>query len=167
VVAAERRLTHRIGIISDTHGTVPDGVDAAFAGVVLIIHAGDVGPGEVLSKLSAIAPVEAIAGNTDITRPTCALPSERAFTHTGMRFYVAHDLDPWTGAAPPDADIVIAGHTHRPEVLDLHGQTFINPGSASRSRTPDGLGTVAVVELGKAKPQVTIVQLPGRADPHR
>ena len=53
-----------VGLISDTHGLVRPEVFAALEGVQLILHAGDVGAG-VLEALEAIAPVRAVAGNTD------------------------------------------------------------------------------------------------------
>jgi len=53
-----------VGLISDTHGLVRPEVFAALEGVQLILHAGDVGAG-VLEQLEAIAPVRAVAGNTD------------------------------------------------------------------------------------------------------
>ena len=57
----------KIGLISDTHGQVPNPVHAALAGVDCILHAGDVGPMDVITELEAIAPVHAVLGNTDYT----------------------------------------------------------------------------------------------------
>ena len=54
-----------IGLISDTHGLVRPEVFRALAGVDLILHAGDVGPPDVLVELATIAPVRAVWGNTD------------------------------------------------------------------------------------------------------
>ena len=50
-----------IGLISDTHGLVRPEIFAALDGVEVILHAGDVGGGAVLTELSAIAPVQAVA----------------------------------------------------------------------------------------------------------
>ena len=58
--------THRIGLISDTHGLVRASVHPALAGVEMILHAGDVGGDEILEELRLIAPVHVVAGNTDI-----------------------------------------------------------------------------------------------------
>ena len=55
---------HVIGLISDTHGLVRQSVFPALEGVELILHAGDVGE-NVLEELAAIAPIEAVFGNTD------------------------------------------------------------------------------------------------------
>ncbi|HEV8214701.1 MAG TPA: metallophosphoesterase family protein, partial [Gemmatimonadaceae bacterium] len=55
---------HVIGLISDTHGQLRADVHTAFAGVELILHAGDVGGSEILRELELIAPTRAVFGNT-------------------------------------------------------------------------------------------------------
>lgn len=60
----------RIGVISDTHVPVraralPGEVLRIFAGVDLILHAGDLVTLDVLDELRAIAPVFAVRGNVD------------------------------------------------------------------------------------------------------
>ncbi|MHB1256681.1 MAG: metallophosphoesterase family protein, partial [Dethiobacteraceae bacterium] len=60
-------VTMRIGVISDTHiparsRQLPPELFTLFAGVELILHAGDVAEEYVLNELAAIAPVEAVAG---------------------------------------------------------------------------------------------------------
>src|SRR5258708_18691754 len=52
-----------VGVIADTHGLLRPEVAVAFAGVRLILHAGDVGRPSVLDALSAWAPVEAVYRN--------------------------------------------------------------------------------------------------------
>jgi len=54
------------GVISDTHGYFDDRVLPYFEGVDLILHAGDVGSSEVLTRLAEIAPVFAVEGNNDV-----------------------------------------------------------------------------------------------------
>src|SRR3954454_1748995 len=54
-----------VGLISDTHGQFRPEIPRVFAGVDLIVHAGDVGGSGVLAALAAIAPVEAVSGNVD------------------------------------------------------------------------------------------------------
>jgi len=39
----QSKENYLVGIISDTHGHLPDSVAGAFEGVDLIIHAGDIG----------------------------------------------------------------------------------------------------------------------------
>ena len=56
----------RIGVISDTHGKLRSTVFDAFEGVDLILHAGDIGGLDIITELEAIAPVQAVHGNTDV-----------------------------------------------------------------------------------------------------
>ena len=58
-------LPARIRLISDTHGLLRPEIAGLFAGVDLIVHAGDVGGGAVLDALASMAPVEAVYGNVD------------------------------------------------------------------------------------------------------
>ncbi|TFG45856.1 MAG: metallophosphoesterase, partial [Gemmatimonadales bacterium] len=55
----------RLGIISDTHGLLRPEVFEVFREVDHILHAGDIGPLDILTELEAIAPVTAVFGNTD------------------------------------------------------------------------------------------------------
>ena len=55
----------RIGIISDTHGTLDPRAYAALADCEHIIHAGDIGGVAILRELETLAPVTAVLGNND------------------------------------------------------------------------------------------------------
>jgi uncharacterized protein len=55
----------RLGVISDTHGQLRPEVFDVFKGVDHILHGGDVGGGDLLVQLQALAPVTAVYGNTD------------------------------------------------------------------------------------------------------
>ena len=55
----------KIGVVSDTHGFFDARLAELWAGVELILHAGDVGNREVLDELERIAPVRAVKGNVD------------------------------------------------------------------------------------------------------
>ena len=55
----------RLGLIADTHGWLRPEVFEVFRDVDLILHAGDVGPPDLLTELQAVAPVTAVWGNTD------------------------------------------------------------------------------------------------------
>jgi putative phosphoesterase len=124
-----------VGIISDTHGLIRDEALAALAGVSLIIHAGDVGVPEVLTALSAIAPVHAVRGNVDIAGPVGALPEALTVDAGGARIYVRHNL------AELDFDprsrgyhAIISGHSHRASHEIRQGVLYCNPGSAGPRR---------------------------------
>jgi uncharacterized protein len=74
-------LQHHIGIISDTHiphfKKLPDAIWEYFAGVVLIIHAGDLSVLSVIDELETNAPVEAVQGNVEGEEMMLKLPIKR------------------------------------------------------------------------------------------
>ena len=79
----------RIGLVSDTHGMFRPELHRALEGVEMILHAGDVGPDEILSQLEMIAPVQAVYGNTDA--PGRRLLKEAIeLTIDGARIHVSH-----------------------------------------------------------------------------
>ena len=143
----------RLGIISDTHGLLRPEVFDAFAQVDHILHAGDVGPLELLSELEAIAPVTAVYGNTDGWEVRERLPQVARVELDGFRIVVTHgdQLGSPTpeklNAAFPEAEIIVYGHTHRPllTTVDLV-VTVMNPGGAGRRRF-DLPPSVGIMEL--------------------
>ena len=108
-----------IGVISDTHGLIRPEAMAAFKGVELIIHGGDIGKVEVLQSLSSIAPVCAIRGNNDRDRWAKKLPDILNLQINGTKIQVIHDVNELDGE-PNAAGIraVISGHSHKPSVVD-------------------------------------------------
>jgi putative phosphoesterase len=143
-VVGDRILTRSarpiiVGLIADTHGLLRPAVAAAFAGVDLIVHAGDVGGPAVLKALAEIAPTEAVSGNVD-DRHDPMLPRERSIPAGGLTLHVSHGDEllrptPERLLARYDADVLIFGHTHRQ--LALHspdGRLVVNPGAAGPRR---------------------------------
>jgi hypothetical protein len=143
----------RLGVISDTHGLLRPEVFDVFAGVDHILHAGDVGPLELLTELEAIAPVTAVYGNTDDFDVRARLPQVQHLDLDGFRIVVTHgdQLGSPTPeklhAAFPDAEILVYGHTHRPllTIVDVV-VTVMNPGGAGRRRF-DLPPSVGIMEL--------------------
>jgi putative phosphoesterase len=127
-----------VGLISDTHGLLRPEVTAAFAGVTLILHAGDVGGAKVLDALAAMAPVEAVFGNVDDVHDP-SLARERVVTLGGATIHVSHghELGRPTAElalARYPADVVVFGHTHRAVVVRDDGRLAVNPGAAGPRR---------------------------------
>ena len=138
-------VTARVGVISDTHGELDGRVAAVLAGVDLIVHAGDVCGDHILAQLSAVAPVVAARGNMDLARqPHGLLEDFEVVSIAGVRIGVVHDLDGGL-LSYADVDVLVCGHTHRPDVSRHGGVMVFNPGSASRPRGgPRSLGILEV-----------------------
>ena len=146
----------RFGVISDTHGRLPAGALRAFDGVDRIVHCGDVGDPDVLIELEALAPVEAVRGNTDPIGTDMPLPETRHFLIGRKTIAVAHGhqagypdriLNRLTLLFTPFRPAMICyGHTHRYAEDSYGGILFLNPGSAGSPRGGGG-PSVAVVEI--------------------
>jgi hypothetical protein len=150
----------RVGILSDTHGTLSPAVVAALTGVDRIIHAGDIGGRPILDALEAIAPVTAVRGNMDTGDLEWRLPDTAVVRLAGCRALVVHRKDALPDGRPPEGvGIVVSGHTHRALVERAGGVLFINPGSAG-GRNRDGRGpTVAILDLTSETPTAELVEL--------
>ena len=159
VIKLEPRDNYSIGVISDTHGRLSAGVPNAFVNADLIIHAGDIGEKKVLDTLLKIAPVAAVRGNMDFGRWTHTLPETEIVEMGRIVLYVVHisnQRDPY----PPGASYkaVISGHTHRPDVYEKNGVTFINPGSASYPKFGNP-ASVAMIQIKGNNLGVKLIQL--------
>jgi uncharacterized protein len=175
----------RIGLISDTHGSIPSEVNEIFEGVDLILHAGDICYGSLgpLDQLETIAPVLAVKGNEDNKQVLSdkRVKERHSLTAGGVRLFLIHDIESegfhsesywlvdknkfsnvkkmWSGGI---TDIYIFGHTHKPVIDYRNDSLFINPGSATE---PDhellegNLGTVGLLDIDSGNVHVSIVQL--------
>jgi putative phosphoesterase len=155
----------KIGILSDTHGSISAAAKAAAVfrqhGVRAVFHCGDIGGMDVLAELAGVmepvhVPVHAVFGNVDIHSSDWRFfPTNIGVQLHGRfggivcedhRIALLHSDDRHlfnqtvTGG---EYDLVFTGHTH--EVHDYtQGRTrCINPGTAGRG-SPD---TCAVLDL--------------------
>jgi putative phosphoesterase len=142
----------RIGIIADTHGLRRPEVFDVFAGVEHILHAGDVGPVELLDELEAIAPVTAVWGNTDGWDVRRRVKEIAEIELGGVRVVVMHGMQLGSptpekvAAAYPGAGLVVFGHSHQPVIRQVGPTLAVNPGSAGRQRFRDPI-SVALAEI--------------------
>jgi uncharacterized protein len=163
----------RIGLISDTHipeacEHLPRPVFEAFAGVDLVMHAGDVYVNRVLDELAQIAPVMAALGNGDegLDGHRFKLdPDERVrIAHLleieGIRVGLAHAL-PTPDETSDEVferamqrhfggivDVLVIGHSHLEGITRFGSTLVVNPGSATLPRNlVDVPGTVAILEI--------------------
>ena len=145
-----------IGLISDTHGTLPAAVFDVFNDVDHIIHAGDIGDLSIISELETIAPVNAIYGNIDTWPIISRFPLTQTIEINSYVFYIIHEVvniklirfELFKKNLTPD--IVIYGHTHIPGHEYYQNILFINPGSASRPKMSKK-GSLAKIKLTKDK----------------
>lgn len=143
----------RLGIISDTHGELRPEVWDVFSEVDQILHAGDIGPLDLLYQLQQMAPVIGVSGNTDGWDIRHQVPEEQHVELEGLNFTVVHGhrlgepTPEKLRAAYPEADVIVYGHTHKP-LLTMVGQTVtvMNPGAAGPARY-DIAPSVGIMEL--------------------
>lgn len=140
----------RIGLISDTHGLLRPEALEYLRGSDHIVHAGDICDARVLEELAAIAPVTAVRGNNDWGAWADRLPEEERITLGGIVIHAIHDvgqlrIDPHAEGV----DVVVYGHSHKPQVDRRDGVLFVNPGSSGPRRftLPIAAGEL-VVEQG-------------------
>ena len=148
-----------VGVISDTHGLLRPQALAALEGADLIVHAGDIGPPDILSRLRMIAPTIAVRGNVDTSPWGRSLPATEVVEAAGRLLYVVHDradldIDPRAGGFAA----VIFGHSHRPEAVEEDGVLYLNPGSAGPRRftLPISLARLTIDERGLTPEFVTL-----------
>jgi len=158
-MAAAHQDERFIGVVSDTHGYYDERLDELFAGALHIVHAGDVGALEVLSRLRELAPLTAVSGNMDLPSWGDQLPWETEVEVDGLRLIVCHIGSSLMGRHDPVAegyDVVVSGHSHRAAV-EWRGDTlFVNPGSAGKTRfgQPRTCALLVLAENGRLEPRI-------------
>lgn len=145
----------KIGLISDTHGSVPAIRQAVIsAGPVDIwLHAGDYSRDANILRVFTGLEVCAVRGNCDGSIVDAKYDEFVEFggkkiwlTH-GHKYNVSYDLSElvWWGKKFA-VDIVVFGHTHVPQVFSQDGLLVINPGSTSMPRRGSNY-SCAVLEI--------------------
>ena len=145
-LASDERMTV-IGVISDTHGLLrPEAVEV-LRGSSHILHAGDIGAADVLTRLLKIAPVTAVRGNVDRAAWARGIPHSEVVQIEEVSIYMLHiltELDLKPEAAGFGA--VLYGHSHVPKSEVKNGVLYFNPGSAGprRFKLPVTVGRLMV-----------------------
>lgn len=128
--------SHRIAVISDTHGILRPEVAEHIRSCEAVFHAGDLDSPEIYSRLKAICPVYAVAGNADgdwAEELREELPRERTVELYGFQIYMIHDRKQIRQELD-DYDIVISGHSHKYQEEVLGHTRYFNPGGCGRRR---------------------------------
>lgn len=148
-----------IGVISDTHVSGPtDGLrelrETIFADVSMILHAGDLTELEVLEAFSD-KEVVAVSGNMDSGAVKARLPSKTVIEVGGFRIGIIHGWGHPFGMAKKveptfrDVDVIVYGHTHRPDNQVRQGILFFNPGAFSGGFPFLSKRSVGILTIGK------------------
>src|SRR5437764_13875022 len=86
----DNRTAVRIGLLSDTHGFLDEGVCAPLAECDEIWHAGDFGTVTVLDDLRRLKPVRGVYGNVDGAELRADLPQDLSWEADGVSVYMTH-----------------------------------------------------------------------------
>src|SRR2546423_13788832 len=93
-IEGKEHMIRKIGVISDTHiphfKKLPQAIWEHFAGVELVIHAGDLSILSVLNELETIAPVVAVQGNVEYGEVVLKLPIKREVVVGHCRIGIVH-----------------------------------------------------------------------------
>ncbi len=148
----------KIGVLSDTHvpgaaSALPAAVFTVFAGVDLILHAGDIVDLSVLDELTALAPVEAVAGNMDGEEARLRLPARKVLTlgkftvgliHGKFRIDIQKEM---VRREFGKVDLIVYGHSHTPFWGKVGDVFLLNPGSPTDRRYAP-YNSVALLTVG-------------------
>jgi putative phosphoesterase len=154
---------HRAGLSSLTAEELPPQVKVAFAGVDLILHAGDIYTLPVLDELETVAPVIAAEGDDDpfemVNDPR--VKPEQTIEIEGLTIWISH-----YGLWPENTtrklpDIIVYGHSHRSAIERVDGVLRINPGSPTFPQYNHVIGSVAFLDIENGQAEARIVQLEG------
>ncbi|MBP5548447.1 MAG: metallophosphoesterase family protein [Bacteroidales bacterium] len=131
----------KIGILSDTHGTIPQQVYTFFKDCDELWHAGDIGP-EVLHQLRLFKPIVAVYGNTDGMDVRLIVPQTQLFNREKFKILMTHiggypdhyEKQMLTIINSEKPDIFVAGHSHILRVMydKTYNLLHINPGAAGQ-----------------------------------
>jgi putative phosphoesterase len=154
-----RMSSHKIGVISDTHGLLRPQAVEALRGVDQILHAGDIGKPEVLDGLREIAPLTAIRGNNDKGPWADTIAELERIEIGGISIYMLHNLKKLELEPSREGiNVVIAGHSHKPLNEIRGGVLYLNPGSAGPRRFKLPV-SIAHLRIENGSVMVNIIEL--------
>ena len=153
----------RILIVSDTHGSHRnlDTVLEEVGQIDMFLHMGDVEDDDTYIEAVLDCPVHMVAGNNDFYSLGLSREKElrigkyRVLMTHGHMYYVSMNTRRLKQMAKDNGyDIVMYGHTHRPDIDIDEDIIAINPGSLSYPRQEGRKPTYIIMEIdenGEAK----------------
>ena len=130
----------RVGLISDTHGFLPEPVFGYFKDCDEIWHAGDFGTSQIASQLNAFKPLKGVYGNIDGNDIRSIFPEKQIWLCEGVTVFMTHIGGHPAKYAPGikqqiqnnKVKLFICGHSHILRI-QYHSELeclYINPGAA-------------------------------------
>ena len=159
----------RIGILSDTHGTLIPQLFDFFKDVDELWHAGDIGNIATADDLAAFKPLRAVHGNIDDHIVRMQYPEEMFFHVEDVDVYMTH-----IGGYPDhyvpkvkhlleeiEPDLFICGHSHILKVIydKKLNLLHINPGAAGNSGFHNKITFLRMVVDGKTFKDMEIFEI--------
>lgn len=122
-----------IGVISDTHGLLREEVINNLSDCQLIIHAGDIGNGDIIKRLEEITNTIFVYGNIDKVESFDA--KEKIIEVNDTRIYLIHNIkDIKCDLKGKKVNIVVYGHSHKSKINVEDDILYLNPGSIGPRR---------------------------------
>mgnify|MGYP005830161767 CR=1 FL=1 len=133
-----------IAVVSDTHGRDGHRLTGrtleAVRDAALVLHAGDFLTEAVLDAFEAETDrLVGVTGNNDTPSVQRRLPARRTVEYEGVRIAMAHGHEHTETSLAmygrqENADLVVVGHSHRPEFRHVGDVPVLNPGSHADPR---------------------------------
>lgn len=129
-------------VVSDTHGRESHRLHGRTLEAVetadLVIHAGDFVTPAVFDAFDSVCDLRGVAGNNDPLYIRERVPDQRVVEWEGFRIGVVHghgrsSIDMTMFGRQSQADLIVFGHSHKPEFRDLD-LPALNPGSHANPR---------------------------------
>ena len=167
----------KIGLLSDTHGHLPDAIFDHFKDCNEIWHAGDIGTQDIADKLEGFKPLQAVYGNIDDPSLRRKYHEYIFFSRESVNILLIH-----IGGSPPrynkrakelitkyNPQLLICGHSHILKIEkdpNRHNMLFINPGAAGNQGFHKHKTLVKfMLERGEIK-QLQVIELGKRGEGH-
>jgi hypothetical protein len=141
-------MTHKIGVVSDTHGLLRPEVLERLKGCEVILHGGDIHTPSTLNNLKNTAAVRAVRGNCD-KEWAKDLPQTLDMDYYGVKIFMIHNKSQIIRNLD-GVDVVIYGHSHKYEEKYVGNQLWLNPGSCGPVRFTQPI-TFAILEIDENK----------------
>ena len=146
----------KVGVISDTHGMLRQEVLEILRSCDSILHAGDINNQGILEELGRIAPVYVVRGNND-KEWVEHLTHDLTVQLEGLKIFMVYNKKEIQNL-PPDADMVIFGHSHKYFEQVIDGKLWLNPGSCGKRRFGQEISlAVLTIEGGNYRVQKNVL----------